>query len=113
MKNNYLDMNMKIETLSPDQSYSVWGLPGTLIWGFTIVVAFILTHSIVMGLYIGINYGNVASSEFESLMIELQDNGLVLSLNICKSIRMWTVNVRDYQVKEELESQTLPRIKSC
>lgn len=77
---------MKIETLSPDQSYSVWGLPGTLIWGFTIVVAFILTHSFVMGLYIGINYGNVASSEFESLMIELQDNGLVLSLSTFASL---------------------------
>jgi len=57
-----------------------WGLVGTLIWGTFIGVAFVIIQITAMGMYIGFNFGEVAPSEFERLMTDLQDNGAVISL---------------------------------
>jgi len=71
---------MNSETPSSNQNYAVWGLPGTLIWGLVIATLFIVTQSIVMGMYVSANYGDIGQSELGTLMANLQHNGLVLSL---------------------------------
>lgn len=71
---------MLSETASSNQDYAVWGLPGTLIWGLIIAILFVVTQSIAMGLYIGVNYGDLGQSEFEIMMSDLQSNGAVLSI---------------------------------
>ena len=71
---------MNTEVHPSHQPYSVWGLPGTLIWGLIIAVFFVATQSIVMGIYIGINHGKAASSDYGKLVADLQYNGQVLSI---------------------------------
>lgn len=64
-----------------NQNHAVWGLAGTLIWGFVISVFFIGTQVIAMAIYIISKYGFVAQSKSDKLMSELSYNGLVLSIN--------------------------------
>lgn len=71
---------MNTEAFSSNQHYPVWGLLGTLIWGLIITVIFFVTQIVAMGIYIGINYGDIAAPEVEKLMVDLQFNGLVLSI---------------------------------
>jgi CAAX protease family protein len=71
---------MKDEGITKDTSFPRWGLVGTLSWGTFIFISFIIIQVLVMGIYIGISYGEVSSSEVENLMNELQSNGTVLSL---------------------------------
>lgn len=64
-----------------NQNHAVWGLAGTLIWGFVISLFFIGTQVIAMAIYIISKYGFVAQSKSDELMSELTYNGLVLSIN--------------------------------
>ncbi len=71
---------MKIETSVPDQNYSVWGFAGTLVWGVLIAIVFVMTQVVVSIVLIGVKYGDVASSEYERLITDIQNDGMVLSL---------------------------------
>lgn len=73
---------MNTQRLPLNHNHSVWGLPGTIIWGLLIIFTFVVTQVVVMGVYIGMNYGDVASSEYENLMMEIQYNGIVLSVSM-------------------------------
>lgn len=71
---------MNGETISRNDKINRWGLVGTLVWGIIIITVFILVQLVATGFYIGINYGEVSSSEQKQLLIDLQNNGAVLSL---------------------------------
>ncbi len=71
---------MNSKNIHSNHDCPVWGLPGTLIWGLVIAVLFVVTQTAVMVVYIGVIYGDVGQSEIKYLMVDLQHNGLVLSL---------------------------------
>ncbi len=71
---------MNTETHFPKGDFPVWGLFSTLVWSLIIATLFVATQSLMIGIYIGINYGDVAAPEFEQLMTELQFNGVVISI---------------------------------
>lgn len=58
-----------------------YGLLGTILWSCVIAFGFIVTQSFVLGLYIGVNYGNVSAIRFKELVHTLQYNGMLLSLS--------------------------------
>jgi membrane protease YdiL (CAAX protease family) len=79
--NHYEKKFMDNEIISIKEYSSLrWGFVGTLVWGTFIAVAFIFIQIVAMGIYIEFNFGEVGPSEFEHLMIDLQDNGAVISL---------------------------------
>ena len=65
---------------NPIDSTAVWGGWATLAWGLLIAAIFMATQMLVMGAYIGSNYGNVSESEIVSLTEQLLLNGTVISL---------------------------------
>lgn len=71
---------MNKEAFSPNNNYAIWGLFGTLAWGFIIAITFIVTQIFAMGLYVGFNYPSITISEYENLILGLQYNGTVLSI---------------------------------
>lgn len=91
---------MKTTILTADQSYAIWGFTGTLIWGAIIAFAFVITQVIVLNIFIGVQYGDVASTEFESLMTDLQYNGTALSIStfatfiVCSSMIFGVVKLK-------------------
>lgn len=82
---------MDKQTLPLNQNYAVWGLTGTLIWGFVISLFFIATQIIVMAFFIFINYGVVNWSIFRRLVYELQYNGIMLSITTFATTLVCTI----------------------
>ena len=72
--------------ISSIQDYAVWGLAGTIMWGSVIFLFFVVTQVAVMAMYIGVVYGDIPSSEVETLFSELGENGLVISLATIASL---------------------------
>ena len=58
----------------------VWGPVATLLWGVLIAFVFVVTQLSVMGIYIGIVYGDIGADGVEQLLYEVQNNGVVISL---------------------------------
>ena len=93
---------MNTETLTPEQNYAVWGFWGTLIWGAVIALAFVMAQGIAMYIYVGVQYGDVASAEHEKLMTDLLLNGTVVSictfasLIVCSPIIFCVVKLKRY-----------------
>lgn len=71
-------MNNKI--LNEGKEFQKWGLVGTLVWGFIIALVFVVVELVTMVIYIIINYGDVAASDYEKLISDLQHNGTILSI---------------------------------
>lgn len=71
-------MNTEISTNSRNDA--TWGFQGTLIWGVIISLAFVATQSIVIGLFIALQYQDVPAAEYAALVTSLQYDGMVLSL---------------------------------
>ena len=72
-------MNIGIE--KSDQHYAVWGFSGTLIWGMVIVIAFVITQVIVLGVYVSYQHVDVTTREFENLTTNLSYNGTVIAVS--------------------------------
>lgn len=85
---------------SINQQHPVWGLAGTVIWGLIIAVIFVITQLAVIGVYIGINFGEVAPSEYETLVTNLQFDGFVISIStittllVCGSLILCVIKLK-------------------
>lgn len=100
---------MKTETLTSDQNYAMWGFAGTLIWGAVIALAFVIIQVITTGIFIGIQYGDVTSTEYESLMTDIRYNGTVISICtfatfiVCSSMIFGVIKLkRNSNIKQTL-----------
>jgi len=88
---------MNSETLNHNDT---WGFIGTLLWGIAIALIFILTQSIVIGIYIGVEHQEVAPGDYAALMTEIQNNGTVVYLCtistfiICSSMILGVVKLK-------------------
>lgn len=60
--------------------YEVWSGWATLIWGVLISAIFVVTQMLVMGLYMGANYGDASDEEKAVLFDQLSLDGTVISL---------------------------------
>ena len=91
---------MNTELGNSEQGYAVWGFSGTLIWGMVIVIAFVITQIIVLGVYVSYQHGDVTSDEFGNLMTNLSYNGTVIAtstfatLIICGSMIFGIVKLK-------------------
>tara|TARA_Y100000310_G_scaffold286082_1_gene309971 strand:- start:8224 stop:8976 length:753 start_codon:yes stop_codon:yes gene_type:complete len=89
-------------TSTPEQDYPVWGFAGTLLWGVAIALAFVITQTIAMTVYVGRYYGDVSAGELANLMTVLQFNGTVLSicnvatLIVCSSAVLGIVRLKKH-----------------
>lgn len=61
---------------------TVWGLPGTILWGLLVAVVFMFAHLLGLGLFIGLSQPAVDESSVEQLMIEYQFHGLAISFGM-------------------------------
>lgn len=62
------------------QTTQPWGFLATLLWGGLIFLAFIISQMLAMGAYIGYHYGAIADEQIDVLMLQLQNDGTVLSI---------------------------------
>lgn len=76
---------MDTTILNGDKGIQKWGLVGTLLWGLLIALVFVGVQILSMGVYIVLNFRDVAVTEYPKLIKELQYNGTVLSICIVTS----------------------------
>lgn len=106
---------MTTQELQSSQNHAMWGLIGTLVWSFVISIFFVITQAIVMVVWMAV----VLKSGDESLMNELEYDGLMLSIStfstliVCTLIMLLAIkikknsNIKDYLGLKVVDFKTI------